>query len=76
MMMFFQYLLFAVWWVPLAAYLTNIGIAGGQKALILSSLALGCLASPLIGMIADRYFASEKVLFFINVLTALLFFYF
>lgn len=72
MMMFFQYLLFAVWWVPLAAYLTNIGIASSLKALILSSLALGCLASPLIGMLADRYFASEKVLSTINVFNAFL----
>lgn len=71
-MMFFQYLLFAVWWVPLAAYLTNIGIAGNLKSLILSSMALGCLASPIIGMIADRFFSSEKVLATINAFTAIL----
>lgn len=71
LMMFFQYMLFAVWWVPLAAYLTNMQIDGVQKALILSSMALGCLASPLIGMIADRHFASEKVLVALNFLTAI-----
>ena len=31
-MMFFQYLMYAVWWVPLAAYLTNIDVASTQKA--------------------------------------------
>lgn len=62
LMMFFQYMLFAVWWVPLAAYLTNMNVEGTQKALILSSMAIGCMASPVIGMVADRFFASEKVL--------------
>ena len=71
-MMFFQYGMFAVWWVPIAAYLTNMGVSSTQKALILSSLALGCLFSPLIGMIADKYFPSEKVLAFLNLVTAIL----
>jgi nucleoside transporter len=71
-MMFFQYLLFAVWWVPLAAYLTNMDVSSSQMALILSSMALGCLFSPLIGMIADKYFPSEKVLAFLNIVTAIL----
>lgn len=71
-MMFMQYLLLAVWWVPLAAYLTNMGIDGNQKALILSSMAIGCCISPVIGMIADRFFASEKVMAVINFITAFL----
>ena len=61
-MMFFQYMLFAVWWVPLAAYLTNMNVEGTQKALIISYMAISCMFSPVIGMIADRYFASEKIL--------------
>ena len=61
-MMFFQYMMYAVWWVPLAAYLTNLDVATTQKALILSSMAIGCMASPVIGMLADRYFAGQKVL--------------
>jgi hypothetical protein len=56
LMMFFQYMMFAVWWVPLAAYLTNMGLGGIQKSLVLSSMAIGCMASPLIGMVADRFF--------------------
>ena len=69
-MMLMQYLLFAVWWVPLAAYLANLNMSGMQKSLILSSMAVGSMASPLIGMIADRHFASEKVLAVLNLLTA------
>ncbi|MHC4754926.1 MAG: hypothetical protein ACYTBP_07255, partial [Planctomycetota bacterium] len=45
-MMFLQFMMFAVWWVPLAAYLSTMGVEGTFKALILSSMALGCLASP------------------------------
>jgi nucleoside transporter len=71
-MMFFQYLMYAVWWVPLAAYLTNMDIASTQKAFILSSMAIGCIASPIIGMLADRYFPGQKVLFVLNVLNSLL----
>jgi nucleoside transporter len=74
-MMFFQYMMYAVWWVPLAAYLTNLDVPGTQKAFILSSMAIGCMASPVIGMIADRYFAGQKVLFVLNVLNSILLFF-
>lgn len=74
LMMFMQYLLFAIWWVPLAAYLANLNMSGMQKSLILSSMAIGSMASPIIGMIADRYFASEKVLAVSNLFTGILLF--
>ena len=74
LMMFFQYMMYAVWWVPLAAYLTNLNVPGTQKAFILSSMAIGCIASPVIGMVADRYFAGQKVLFVLNVLNSILLF--
>ena len=61
-MMFMQYMLMAVWWVPLAAYLVNMELSGWYRSLILSSMAIGSMASAIIGMLADRYFASEKVL--------------
>ena len=74
LMMFFQYLMYAVWWVPLAAYLTNMNVGTTQKGLILSSMAIGCIASPVIGMIADRFFAGQKVLFVLNILNSLFLF--
>ncbi len=70
LMMFFQFMLFAVFWSQLAAYLDKIGVTGSFKALILSSMAIGCLASPVIGMIADRFFASQRVLAVVNLLGA------
>ncbi len=69
-MMFLQFMLFAVWSVPLAAYLNTLGLSGFERSLALSSMAIGCLASPIIGMIADRYFASQKVLAVLNLLGA------
>ncbi|MBK7710061.1 MAG: MFS transporter [Bacteroidales bacterium] len=75
LMMFFQYMMYAVWWVPLAAYLTNLEVPGTQKAMILSSMAIGCMASPVIGMIADRYFSGQKVLFVLNILNSILLFF-
>ena len=73
-MMFLQYMMFAVWWVPLAAYLTNMEIEGAYKAWILSVMPLGCLVAPVICMVADRHFASQKMLTVLNFGCAVLFF--
>ncbi len=73
-MMFLQYMMFAVWWVPLAAYLTKMGVEGAYKAWILSVMPLGCLVAPVICTVADRHFASQKVLTILNFACALLFF--
>jgi nucleoside transporter len=73
-MMFLQYMMFAVFWVPLSAYLTELQMDDTLKWLTLSSMALGCLVAPIFCMIADRHFASQKVLIILNFLCAILFF--
>ncbi|MDT8303112.1 MAG: MFS transporter [Sedimentisphaerales bacterium] len=73
-MMFLQYMMFAVWWIPLAAYLANMEIEGAYKSWILSVMPLGCMVAPLICMVADRHFASQKVLTVLNFACAVLFF--
>jgi nucleoside transporter len=70
LMMLLQYMMYAVWWVPLAAYLTNLDVGSTQKALILSSMAFGCMASPLVGMVADRFWPAQKVLAILNFIHA------
>lgn len=71
-MMFMQYMLSAVWWVPLAAYLSHtLKLEVYQVSLILSAMAIGAMASSFIGAIADRYFAAEKILAILNVLTGI-----
>ena len=71
-MVFLQYMMHAVWWMPLAAYLTILDVGSIQKSLILSSMAIGCLFSPIIGMLADRYFAAQKVLFALNMVNGVM----
>ena len=71
-MMFLQYMMLAVWLVQLAAYLATMEMTSMQIALIANSMALGCLASPLIGMIADRHFPSQIVLAVLNLVTGAL----
>lgn len=71
-MMFLQYMLLPVWFLPLATYLKGLNMSGTQIGWIMSSMALGCLTSPLVGMVADRHFSSEKVLASLNLLVAVL----
>lgn len=69
-MMFIQYMLSAVWWVPLAAYLSHtLKLEVYQVSLVLSAMAIGAMASSFIGAIVDRYFAAEKILAVLNILT-------
>lgn len=70
-MMFLQYMMLPVWWIPLAAYLKEPGLRGYLPH-IMSTMALGCLASPLIGMFADRHFSSERVLASLNLAAGVL----
>jgi nucleoside transporter len=71
-MMFFQYFMFAVWWIPLAAYLSNMGLSRNLTALILSSMAFGSVVSPMVGMLADRYFKGQYVLAVSNFVVAVM----
>ena len=72
-MMFLQFMMFAVFWGALATYVTN-SQWDAMKPWILSTMPLGALASPIIGMIADRFFNSEKVLAISNLVVAVLLF--
>jgi nucleoside transporter len=73
-MMFMQYFIFAVWWVPFAAYLGKT-LSMFQATLILCSMAIGAMASPFVGVIADRRFASQKILAALNILAAICLFF-
>ncbi len=69
-MMFLQYMMFAVFWVPLSRYLEQLGVNKLYTALIMSTMPLGCLIAPVVCMIADRHFSSQKVLIVLNVACA------
>ena len=69
-MMFLQFMLVAVFFVPLAVYLKSIQVEGVMIATIMATMAWGAILSPIVGMLADRLMNAEKVLFILNILVA------
>ena len=69
MMMFIQYFIYGSWLVTLGTFLGNALKASGADIGTAYSLpAIAAIVSPfLVGMIADRFFATEKVLAFLHV---------
>ncbi|CDE83764.1 nucleoside transporter [Coraliomargarita sp. CAG:312] len=70
LMMFLQFMLVAAFWVQLSSYLDKMEIKGVMFSLIMSTMAIGSIFSPLMGMFADRVASAEKVLFVLNVAVA------
>jgi len=75
-MMFLNYVIWGAWYVTLSTYLTiNLKFTGTQAGAVFGTTALACIISPFfVGLIADRFFASERVLAVLHLFGAVLLF--
>ncbi|MBM3431952.1 MAG: MFS transporter [Bacteroidetes bacterium] len=72
-MMFLNFFVWGIWFVTMGTYLTKglIGASGEQTGLAYGTQCLGAIVAPfIIGMIADRFFAAQKILGVLHLLGA------
>ena len=64
LMMFVTYIVWGAWYVTISTYLINtLHFTGTQAGAVFSTVSVASLVSPFfIGLIADRYFATERVM--------------
>ena len=73
-MMFLNYVIWGSWYVTIGTYLTaTLKFSGTEAGSVFGTGALASMISPFfVGLIADRFFASEKVLAVLHVIGAVL----
>ncbi len=77
LLMFLEFFIWGAWYVTLGTYLDKVLHATGyQVGKAYSALAIATIISPFfVGMIADRYFAAQRVLGVLHLIGAALLFY-
>ena len=76
-MMFLQFFVWGAWYGQMSKYLlTQLNASGDQVGNAYAAFSLAMLIAPFfIGMIADRYFAAQKVLGVLNILGAVVLYF-
>src|SRR6266436_4367042 len=74
LMMFVNYIVWGAWYVTISTYLTTtLHFTGTQTGAVFATVSIASLISPFfIGLVADRYFATEKVMAVLYALGAVL----
>lgn len=77
LMMFFEYFTWSSWYVTMGTYMSEkLHATGVQVGAAYSALAIATMISPFfIGMVADRYFAAQKLMGFLHLIGAALLYY-
>lgn len=72
LMMFIQYVIWGLWYSTLGAFMTHKGFSSTEIPLAYASTAIASMISPFfVGMVADRFFATEKVMATLHFLGAI-----
>lgn len=76
-MMFLNFFIWGGWYVTMGTYLKSIpGISDIQVGIAYGTQSLGAIVAPfIIGLIADRFFAAQKILGVLHILGAALMYY-
>lgn len=77
LMMFLQFFVWGAWYGQMGKYLTNqLAASGDQVGFAYAAFSVAMIAAPFfVGMLADRYFAAQKVLGILNLSGAALLFF-
>jgi nucleoside transporter len=78
LMMFFNFFIWGIWFVTMGTFLTKGAIAatGSQTGLAYGTQCLGAIIAPfIVGMIADRFFAAQKILGILHLSGAILLYF-
>ena len=77
-MMFLNFFVWGIWFVTMGTFLIkgNIAATGGQTGTAYGTQCLGAIFAPfIIGLIADRYFAAQKILGVLHLIGAALLYF-